>query len=72
MDYCWRPDETNLNGLTWPRWFYAAGHNCYSVDAGYSPVLIRHEKLFNAWRNSVDPTEYNTGELKTYSNWNKM
>lgn len=71
MDNTWKPEETNLNGLTWPLWFKAAGYKCYSVDALYSPVLIRNEKLFYAWRMGIDPVEYIDKDT-TYPHWNRM
>jgi len=50
--------DINRSGLTWQYWFAATGRNCYSVEAGWSPVLTEHESLFDAWRQGKPPLEF--------------
>lgn len=50
MDYTFRPDDRNLNGLTWKEWFNRTGQRSYAVDSNWSPVLTEHEQAFRLWK----------------------
>jgi hypothetical protein len=50
VDYTFRPDEVNRNGLTWKEYFSRTGKTSYAVDSNWSPVLSEHEEMFRCWR----------------------
>ena len=58
MSCAYSPDEVNRDGLTWQAWFAATGRDSYAVKAGWSPVLVEHESLFDAWLRAESPSAH--------------